>query len=272
LPAANRQQLGNRVKFTRRQTLIVTTIASLVAAGVFLRAAPAWKIALDVPIVSAASLNVHRVQFKKGNTSFEAVIARMPRGGTKAKLIDLPEGGSLADIARQNGAMLAINGGYFDAAFQPVGLQRIDRRDTGTWLEQSPLSGVVTVDDAGAIDLVHRDRAAFDRAASAFQTGPFLIEPGGDDGIRSSDDKAAERTILATNATDVFIIITTPATLLDVADALSASPLLGGPTFDRALNLDGGPSSGFVIDAIGSQMQRPPRSRIRNAILFLPAN
>lgn len=52
-----------RLKFTRRQVLIATLIASLAAAGVLLRSGPSWKIELDVPIVSAASLDAHRVKF-----------------------------------------------------------------------------------------------------------------------------------------------------------------------------------------------------------------
>jgi hypothetical protein len=260
------------VKFTRRQVLIVTLIASLAAAGVLLRSGPTWKIELDVPVASTTSINVHRVKFNRGDVSFEAVIARMPRNGTKAKLVDLPAGKSLAVAAHDEGALLAINGSYFDDAFQPIGLVRIDGKDTGSLVDQAPLSGLVVMDSAGTINLAKRDPAALSGTASAFQAGPFLVEPGGKVGIHSSDGKAAERTIVAMNDKDVFVLLTTPVTLFDAADALIAWPLLGGPSLDRALNLDGGPSSGFVIDVLGSRMQRPPRGQIRNAIVFLPVN
>lgn len=260
------------MKFTRRQILIATLIASLAAAGALLRSRPSWKIELDVPIISAASLNVHRVKFKRGDVSFEAIIARMPRNGAKAKLVDLPEGKSLADAARDEGAMLAINGGYFDDAFLPVGLIRINDQETGSLLDQPPLSGLVVIDSAGTINVAKRDPAALSFAASAFQAGPFLIEPGGEVGIHSSDGKAAERTILAMDDRNVFVILMTPVTLFDAADALIAWPALGGASLDRALNLDGGPSSGVIIDAAGSRIQKPPRGRIRNTILFFPAS
>ena len=249
-------------------TIIIGIVASLAATAVLLWRSPQWAIAVDVPVVADASLNIHRVRFEKRGVAFEAVMARMPRNAARAKLVDVAEGQSLADVAKAGGASLAINAGYFDDNFAPVGFLRIDGRDTGTLLAQPPLSGLVVIDSGGAVDIVDRDLAALSSAASAFQTGPFLIEPGGGDGIHANDEKSAERTVLALSGTDVFVIVTTPVTLSDLADALIAAPLLGGPAFDRAINLDGGPSSGFVIDAMGSHVQRLPRGRIRNAILF----
>lgn len=150
-------QITRLTEIRRRQVLIATLVASIAAAGVLLRSGPSWKTELDAPIASTASLNAHRVKFKRDDRSFEAVIARMPRNGAKAKLVDPADGKSLTNVAHDAAALLA-------------------------W------------------------------------------------------------------------------------------PLLGGPALDRALNLDGGPSSGFVLDAMGSQTQRLPRGRIRNAILFLPTN
>ena len=185
-----------------------------------------------------------------------------------ASVVDVVAGQSLGEIATSRDAVLAINAGYFDAAFEPLGLLRIDGVDRGTLLRQPPLSGLVLIDARGTLTLVPRDDPSLVSAASAFQAGPFLIDPGGAIGIARSDGPSAERTVIATTDRDVVVIVTSPVTLRDLAECLHDCRAIADGPIDSALNLDGGPSTGFAFREAGTVTASAPRGLIRSALFF----
>ena len=103
----------------------------------------------------AASPDARRVRFARGTAAFEATVVRFPAASTEASFVDLADGKTLADAAAN--ATVVVNGGYFDASFNPLGLHRVDGREVASLLARPPLSGVVTVDSAGRLDVVTRD-------------------------------------------------------------------------------------------------------------------
>lgn len=247
----------------RRRTIAIVTTLAL---GAIVALAGRSRLGTDVveTIAATDAVDARRVRFARGDAAFVATFVRFDRNRAAARLVDVGEGQTLADVAGD--ATLAINGGYFDAAFAPLGLYRIDRRQAVPMLTRPPLSGVVTIDSAGRLDFAMRDDPT---APSAFQAGPFVIDPGGATGIRHDDGKLAERTVIATDDHSLCVIVTTPATLRAVADALHDRPdAFGLSRVDRALNLDGGPSAGFVLNVDGRRVASPPRGRIRSAVTF----
>lgn len=239
-----------------------------IVAGFMSRASTGWHAMSSEPITSTATIEVRGVHFTDGRKAFDATIARADRGDVVARLVDLTEGQTLADVGGD--ATFAANAGYFDEAFAPLGLYRIDGRDVAPLLARPPLSGVVTIDDVGRLDVSARDDApAIARARSAFQAGPFVIDPGGAIGIRGDDGKLAERTVIAADQHSISVIVTSPTTLRALAECLHDRPKAFGLTrVERALNLDGGPSTGLVLSVDGKRLSLLPRGRIRSAIRF----
>jgi hypothetical protein len=82
----------------------------------------------------------------------------------------------------------------------------------------------------------------------AVQSGPFLVDPGGEHGIRRDDGQRARRSLVILSADKIAIAVTSKCGLYDLATVLLQTPeVFGVDRVERALNLDGGPSTGFAV-------------------------
>jgi uncharacterized protein YigE (DUF2233 family) len=265
--AVGEQVTERRITHWRWISLPLLGIAGTVF--ISLRLVPTWNVDVREIYAKTPTVDARSVHLARGKIGVDATVVRLARSKTVTQLIDLEERQTLVDVA--HAATLTINGGYFDSSFVPLGLYRIEGRQASPLLERPPLSGVVLIDSAGRLDLVSRDaKGVIATAHSAFQAGPFLIDPGGSPGIRSDDGKTAERTVIAIGDSDsLVIVLTSPTTLYALAEMLHSKPeIFGLHRVDRAINLDGGPSTGFVLNMNGQHLQSLPRSRIRNALSF----
>lgn len=190
------------------------------------------------------------------------------------RIVTIPKarnrGFELVDVAnRENGHIsqqfdrerheLIVNGGYFDPEFLPVGLCKTN----GKILTDQPapkLSGYVVINDQGAIDLLWKQREQAKQFPTVLQSGPYLVDPGGKIGIRTKSGKTAARTVLAIDSDDnLLIMITNQVELYQLSRIL----VRNFPEIDRALNLDGGPSTGLLFQKTEIENGAPVRNFIR---------
>jgi uncharacterized protein YigE (DUF2233 family) len=168
------------------------------------------------------------------------------------------------------GAVVAVNGGYFERDFQPAGLCLLEGRTVTPLALQGVLSGIAAIDARGALHLLPR-QARLEGMYSAIQAGPFLIDPGGTIGVRARPARA-RRTVIAQDPAGVtMLLVTGDLTLHEVAALLHAhAPVLGLARVERALNLDGGPSTGLAV-AVDGGWSFPERGPVRNVLVVSPA-
>jgi hypothetical protein len=170
---------------------------------------------------------------------------------------------------RAEGCVAGVNGGFFHPDWQPAGLviskgQRINRFETAKLL-----SGVIYSDDRG-IHLVRRGRFQDHPHISALlQTGPYLVENASPvRGLSASDSR--RRTFIATDWRGHWVIGATPSslTLGDLGEGLASPDALTPWRVDRAINLDGGSSTGFFFDrgADRAPVTLQPWKRVRNLL------
>ncbi len=98
------------------------------------------------------------------------------------------------------------------------------------------------------------DHADYGKLDQAVQVGPLLVDPGGRNGIRSTGGEHASRaTVCLTSDDQVAVIVTTDGIYrYDIGLLLSRPAADGGLGCERAINLDGEPSTQAVfIDAEG---------------------
>ncbi len=168
-------------------------------------------------------------------------------------------------------AVVAINGGYFEPSFQPSGLVLVDGRELQPRAAEGVLSGIVALDAAGVLRLLPRD-ADLGGVQSAIQAGPFIIDPGGLVGVRPRPALANRSVLALDDHGRVLLLATGSLTLHQVATLLHDHPqAFGMERIERALNLDGGPSTGLssVLDGPGwSVVERGP---VRNVLVVVPA-
>jgi hypothetical protein len=180
---------------------------------------------------------------------------------------------SLADAFQAKGCVAGVNGGFFHPDLGPSGLtisegRRINRLETARLL-----SGVVYSDGQG-IHLVRRIRFQ-DRPgiAALLQSGPYLVEGArAVRGLSASDPN--RRTFIATDWRGHWVLGATASslTLADLAECLASTGALIPWRVDRALNLDGGSSTGFFFDrgAGKAPVVLSPWKRVRNLLGIAP--
>jgi uncharacterized protein YigE (DUF2233 family) len=227
---------------------------------------------VDIKPIEAIG-DFRRITFSDGRgVNFDVVAVRFDRSAVRGEFVDLPkwreDGLTLEQLVNARHVLAAINGGYFDAAMQPRGLRVLDGATHSPASSSAPLSGFVVADNAGRIDLL--DRAPEDMThLSAIQCGPFLIDPGGNIGIHRATAAApvAGRSVVALGGDSVILIVSSDVTLFDLAASLHDCPMAFGVQFiDRAINLDGGPSTGMAVIADGIRYVREPAGVIRDAM------
>lgn len=156
---------------------------------------------------------------------------------------------SLAEAFRAHHAVAGTNGGFFHPDWGPLGLVIASGRRMHRFERSKLLSGVLYSDGEGT-HLVRRARFRDHPGISALlQSGPYLVEHGR--AVRGlSDASARRRTFIATDWGGHWALgaTTTRLTLAELAEALAAPGALTPWPVDRALNLDGGTSTGFFFD------------------------
>jgi len=192
----------------------------------------------------------------------------------RARIIDLDEKlekyPSIIDIAVKHHAQVAINGGYFLPNFRPAGLLLYEGKKRSPLSRQVSLSGILSIDAKGKITILPR-KASLANSYYAIQAGPFIIDPGGEMGIKSAGALHRRTVVGLTKGKNIFMVNTSPVSLLDLADLLKHHPrAFGLQGVDRALNLDGGPSSAIYVKLKNKEVTIKEKLAVRNFIVIAP--
>jgi uncharacterized protein YigE (DUF2233 family) len=156
------------------------------------------------------------------------------------------------ELRKERRGVLAVNGGFFDTDGRPLGLRTsagrriIPLRAVVDW-------GVLVLRDQAAAIVHSRDYAKEDptKITDAIQVGPRILIDGRAPPLKP---QAARRTAVALDRTGRFLTIVVARKRVEAAALGAVLARLG---FDRALMLDGGPSTQLSA-AVGSfQLEIP---------------
>ncbi len=178
---------------------------------------------------------------------------------------------SVAQLARQSNALIAVNGGFFTPDHQPVGL-RIQHGQQRSQIQRTSWWGVFFT-KKGKPYIV--PRSAFQKNKSinmAVQAGPRLVVNGRIPSLKPNMD---ERSALCINRKHRVIITVTknlPLTTTALAAVLRQPESKGGLGCVNALNLDGGHSAQLYAKMGKFYLSVPNVSNITDAIVVLPTS
>jgi len=240
-----------------------------------------WEAAedLDREIVAPGLSYVQRTALRRSDgKEVRAHLALFASQAFRLRVIDLgagatPRYATIEDAFRDAGVPAGVNGGFFHPDWRPLGLVISEGRRIHRFETSRLLSGVVYSDERG-IHLVRRrqfrDRAGID---ALLQTGPYLVEEGRVvRGLSTSSPR--RRTFIATDWRGHWALgaTLTPLTLAELGQCLASPGALTDWTTDRAINLDGGSSTGFFFDPGAGQepVLLRPLGRVRNLLGILP--
>ena len=189
---------------------------------------------LEFAKISGSSAELHIVRFNAKTHTF-------------AVMDDPEKHFDLASAAQKRGALAAVNGGYFHPDRTPLGLVIRQGVELHPLERAKLLSGLVVV-TGGRIALLRVGE--FKPSANvreALQAGPFLVD-GGKAVPGLNADRRAERTFVFTQGADRFGLgVCSAVTLAEIAQILAAPDAVPGAKITRALNLDGGSSTGLWV-------------------------
>jgi uncharacterized protein YigE (DUF2233 family) len=167
---------------------------------------------------------------------------------------------------RPDDALAIWNGGYFEQDLHPSGLLIDQGRQASA---PNSGSGLVIFGTHGEpLRLVrYRQRdEVHDALQSALQVWPFLLEPGGADGIHRDDQKRAHRSALGLDDAGRGILVAVVDDGISLHRLMRVVRALGATV---AVNLDGGPSTGFGL-AFEPHWSYPAQTPVSNALLLRP--
>jgi uncharacterized protein YigE (DUF2233 family) len=176
----------------------------------------------------------------------------------------------LEEAMSRGSFLAAVNGGYFDPDYKPIGLLVVDGTIIAPLQKARLLSGVLS---ASARKVQISRVAEFSMAQkldAAVECGPMVVDLGKSvRGLEST--RAARRTFAAVGAGDKAALgFCSEVTLADLSNILST---IVTPDFKilRALNLDGGSSSAFWFKrANGSAFSIAEQKPVRDFVAIVP--
>ena len=188
------------------------------------------------------------------------------------RLIDqpIPPRRVLADVMEQEKCLAGVNGGYFSSDYAPIGLVIVDGRTIAPLQRARLLTGVLTASLRGVQIMRTREFPRQQKFNAAVQCGPFLVDLGRP--VRGLEEThQARRTFAAVAKPDRAALgFCSETSLAELANILASAQLADDFKISRALNLDGGSSSGFWFAREGDAFSVPEQKTVRDFVAIVP--
>ncbi len=181
---------------------------------------------------------------------------------------------NLQEAMEKNGCVAGVNGGFYGQDFQALGAVVEDGEKVSPYVNSNRggLASGVLWSGTGGIHIVRRQFFSPGPGVDqAIQTGPMLVS-GGRVVPGLSGDQWRPRTFVLTNWRGDWMLGTSSSvSLAALAEILNSPRVITEMTVDRAINLDGGRSTGFYLkQSDGNVVYRPEFSRVRNFLGIVP--
>jgi hypothetical protein len=215
-------------------------------------AAADWQVISSNDETSISPSVVHRHVLLRNYAAAESVTIDLALFSQKTGMLRVIDNAGvtedLAGAMARDKCIAGVNGGYFDKNFKPIGLRMINGATTSPLVRARLLTGVICA-SAQTVEIVRLSQfSRKKRYDAALECGPFLVDLGMR--VRGLDNsRKARRTFAAiARGSDAALGVSSDVSLADLSEALTALPDF---KIWRALNLDGGSSSGFCFRSDG---------------------
>ncbi len=147
----------------------------------------------------------------------------------------------------RTGAPIVFNGGYFTEEFIATGLVVAGGETFGS--SYGAFAGMLAITGTGPEVrwLQQRPYDPAEQLSAALQSFPMLVLPGGTRGFDEPGGETARRTVIGQDTSGRLLLILAPDGGFTLSE-LSATLVNSDLALDAALNLDGGTSTGLIID------------------------
>lgn len=182
-----------------------------------------------------------------------------------------PRHAHLSDLMKSGAYVAGINGGFFKTGdFQPAGQMISQGKKTGTLDLGFWTTGIFYV-MKGVPKIGYKDKLTnSDSISDLLQTGPWLVENGSAKDDLAPEKRLAERSFIFEGKSGHWGFgVCSPVTLRELSTLLTSQDIKDLIVIENALNLDGGPSTGFWIKTKNGKIKsRPEKWAVRNYIVI----
>jgi uncharacterized protein YigE (DUF2233 family) len=178
---------------------------------------------------------------------------------------------SLGEMLRHEKCLAGVNGGYFDEKFAPIGLRIANEQMIAPLQRARLITGVLLASSRGVQIVRSREFSWHAGPTAAIQCGPFLVERGQPIG-GLNDANVARRTFAATTTSSRALVgVCSEVSLAELSKILATTSFADDLRIERALNLDGGSSTGFwFARENGSAFSIPELKPVRDFVAVVP--
>jgi uncharacterized protein YigE (DUF2233 family) len=187
------------------------------------------------------------------------------------RVLDNPDGQTLASVMKREKCPCGVNGGYFNDEFAPIGLRIVGGQMIAPLRRARLITGVLLASPRGVQIVRAGEFSRSQKISTAIQSGPFLVDAS--QRVRGlNDSQQARRSFAATAMNERALLgVCSEVSLADLAEILATTPIAADLKIQRALNLDGGSSSAFwFARENGSAFSIPERKPVRDFVGVLP--
>jgi len=176
----------------------------------------------------------------------------------------------LAYVMERENCLAGVNGGYFDSAYAPIGLLIVDGKTIAPLRRARLITGVLIALSREVQIMRTREFPRQQKFNAAVQCGPFLIDLGRP--VRGLENtRAARRTFVAiAKPNRAALGFCSETSLAELADILASVQVADDFKISRALNLDGGSSSGFWFARESGAFSVPEQKTVRDFVAIVP--
>ncbi len=167
------------------------------------------------------------------------------------------------------GCVAGVNGNYFQPDRESLGLVISDGRLIHPFQRARLLSGILVVTADRAMLLRSEEYRKSGRIRQALQAGPFLIDKGLPVAGLESTAEAVRTAVLWDGRAQVALLVTAPLTLEETSRVLSTPGVITEFKIQRALNLDGGGSTGLWVKNGSNPFYLPELKSVRNYLAVI---
>jgi exopolysaccharide biosynthesis protein len=187
------------------------------------------------------------------------------------RVIDNPDGQTLAAVMKREKCVCGVNGGYFGPNFEPIGLRIVNAQTIAPLRRARLITGVLLASSHGVQIVRAREFSPRQKIVTAIQCGPFLVDAS--QRVRGLNESAvARRTFAATARNDRALLgLCSEVSLAELATILGTTSIVADSKIERAMNLDGGSSSAFwFARENGSAFSVPEQKPVRDFVGVVP--
>jgi exopolysaccharide biosynthesis protein len=180
-------------------------------------------------------------------------------------------GDGLGEMMRHEKCLAGVNGGYFDENFAPLGLRIANGQMIAPLQRARLITGVLTASPRGVQIVRSREFSRRLGVTAAIQCGPFLVDRGQPISGLNDSHRARRSFAATTNSSRALVGVCSGVSLAELAKILATTSLAEDLKIERALNLDGGSSTGFwFARENGTVFSIPEQKSVRDFVGIVP--